>query len=96
MMGDAADDAYDAAMRIKEQQREFMDNVQKSCEYSILGHKPCRIVSNELPQEEVEMRAALEADGEKLRQLTGEDHGPYFDDTSPYKCGYCGKEFDYP
>lgn len=26
-----------------------------------------------------EMQAALEADGEKLRQLTGEDHGPYFD-----------------
>jgi len=27
-----------------------------------------------------EMQAALEADGEKLRQLTGEDHGPYFPD----------------
>lgn len=26
-----------------------------------------------------EMQKALEADGEKLRQLTGEDHGPYFD-----------------
>ena len=25
-----------------------------------------------------EMQAALEADGEKLRQLTGQDHGPYF------------------
>jgi hypothetical protein len=25
-----------------------------------------------------EMMAALEADGEKLRQLTGEDHGPAF------------------
>lgn len=25
-----------------------------------------------------EMQKALEADGEKLRQLTGEDHGPYF------------------
>jgi hypothetical protein len=24
------------------------------------------------------MQKALEADGEKLRQLTGEDHGPYF------------------
>jgi len=24
-----------------------------------------------------EMMAALEADGEKLRQLTGEDHGPW-------------------
>lgn len=27
-----------------------------------------------------EMRKALEADGEKLRQLTGEDHGPWSDD----------------
>lgn len=25
-----------------------------------------------------EMQQALEADGEKLRQLTGEDHGPHF------------------
>ena len=25
-----------------------------------------------------EMQKALEADGEKLRQLTGEDHGPIF------------------
>lgn len=25
-----------------------------------------------------EMQRALERDGEKLRQLTGEDHGPYF------------------
>lgn len=29
-----------------------------------------------------EMQRALEADGEKLRQLTGEDHGPYFDGAS--------------
>lgn len=27
-----------------------------------------------------EMQKALEADGEKLRQLTGEDHGPIFID----------------
>lgn len=27
-----------------------------------------------------DMIAALKADGEKLRQLTGEDHGPYFPD----------------
>jgi hypothetical protein len=27
---------------------------------------------------DLEMQRALEADGEKLRQLTGEDHGPYF------------------
>lgn len=25
----------------------------------------------------LDMQAALEADGEKLRQLTGEDHGPF-------------------
>lgn len=30
-----------------------------------------------------EMRRALEADGEKLRQLTGEDHGPEFLLTCP-------------
>lgn len=27
-----------------------------------------------------DMQAALQADGEKLRQMTGEDHGPIFDD----------------
>lgn len=26
---------------------------------------------------DAEMQRALEADGEKLRQMTGEDHGPY-------------------
>lgn len=26
---------------------------------------------------DTEMMAALEADGEKLRQMTGEDHGPF-------------------
>jgi hypothetical protein len=31
-----------------------------------------------------EMERALEADGEKLRQLTGEDHGPWSE------CDYCG------
>lgn len=31
-----------------------------------------------------EMQKALEADGEKLRQLTGEDHGPYFDSAPSY------------
>lgn len=30
-----------------------------------------------------EMQEALEADGEKLRQLTGEDHGPWFLDFCP-------------
>lgn len=29
---------------------------------------------------DLEMQKALEADGEKLRQLTGEDHGPFDDD----------------
>lgn len=28
-----------------------------------------------------QMMKALEADGEKLRQLTGEDHGPFDDDA---------------
>lgn len=37
-----------------------------------------------------EMRRALEADGEKLRQLTGEDHGPYFVDWET--CPECGGE----
>lgn len=32
---------------------------------------------------EREMREALKADGEKLRQLTGQDHGPEFFDTCP-------------
>lgn len=31
-----------------------------------------------------EMLAALRADGEKLRQMTGEEHGPAFDEC----CGY--------
>jgi hypothetical protein len=30
-----------------------------------------------------EMQRALQADGEKLRQLTGEDHGPHFWTTCP-------------
>jgi hypothetical protein len=30
-----------------------------------------------------EMMKALEADGEKLRQLTGEDHGPVFIGIDP-------------
>lgn len=33
-----------------------------------------------------EMWEALEADGEKLRQLTGEDHGPWFIEDCP-ECG---------
>ena len=32
-----------------------------------------------------QMTDALKADGEKLRALTGEDHGPEFFDA----CGYC-------
>ena len=31
-----------------------------------------------------EMMRALEADGEYLRQMTGEDHGPYWLDTCPH------------
>jgi hypothetical protein len=36
-----------------------------------------------------EMQKALEADGEKLRQLTGEDHGPWI------FCPECGGEGSY-
>jgi predicted nucleic-acid-binding Zn-ribbon protein len=36
-----------------------------------------------------EMQAALEADGEKLRQLTGEDHGPWYFVDCP-NCGGTG------
>lgn len=32
---------------------------------------------------DVEMQRALELDGEKLRQLTGEDHGPWVLATCP-------------
>lgn len=32
-----------------------------------------------------EMQKALEADGEKLRQLTGEDHGPIWQTTLPFE-----------
>jgi hypothetical protein len=41
-----------------------------------------------------EMQAALIADGEKLRAMTGEDHGPYFFDDSPLfvNCEHCGTE----
>ena len=36
-----------------------------------------------------EMLKALEADGEKLRQLTGEDHGPHFlDDVCRDGCQF--------
>ena len=38
-----------------------------------------------------EMQKALEADGEKLRQLTGEDHGPWILVTEP--CGHPDCEF---
>ena len=31
-----------------------------------------------------DMVRALEADGEKLRQLTGQDHGPWFDEEIPF------------
>lgn len=36
---------------------------------------------------DVELRRALEADGEKLRQLTGEDHGPW--SAVPVPCPVC-------
>lgn len=37
-----------------------------------------------------EMMAALEADGEYLRQMTGEDHGPWG------LCCHCGAMTDHP
>lgn len=37
-----------------------------------------------------EMMAALEADGEKLRAMTDEDHGPHF--VSDDECFYCQGE----
>lgn len=52
-----------------------------------------------------EMKKALEADGEKLRQLTGQNHGPTWLGECPRcdeadersiglnKCGLCGCEF---
>ncbi|MCJ8518976.1 fructose/tagatose bisphosphate aldolase [Pseudorhizobium tarimense] len=39
-----------------------------------------------------EMQKALEADGEYLRQMTGEDHGPYFIDDDSEDCWNCGGE----
>ena len=36
-----------------------------------------------------EMQDALIADGEKLAQLTGEDHGPYFELTDATPCPRC-------
>ncbi len=51
------------------------------------------------------MMLALIADGEMLRSLTGQDHGPYFFDeaacpghvaseTDPKVCGRCGVHID--
>lgn len=94
-MGDAADDLYDANERAEAAYQRFIDAVRKDCKFSILGRKPCYMIANELSEEELEMQNALKEDGKKLRQLTGEDHGPYFSDL-PYRCGHCGKEFDYP
>lgn len=37
-----------------------------------------------------EMMKALEADGAKLRQLTGEDHGPVWIDDRMVTCETCG------
>jgi hypothetical protein len=46
---------------------------------------------------DLEMQRALEADGEKLRQLTGEDHGPYFiaDETAFAPCPCCFESSGY-
>lgn len=46
-----------------------------------------------------EMQRALEADGEKLRQITGDDHGPYFVTDEPYPgqapCPHCYESSGY-
>lgn len=46
-----------------------------------------------------EMQRALEADGEKLRHLTGEDHGPIFLMDEPAEqlapCPYCYESCGY-
>lgn len=46
-----------------------------------------------------EMMRALEADGEMLRQLTGEDHGPWFIIDEPYNgfapCPHCFESSGY-
>ena len=46
---------------------------------------------------DLDMQRALEADGEKLFQLTGEDHGPYFlgDETAFAPCPYCFESSGY-
>ena len=42
-----------------------------------------------------EMMKALEADGEKLTQLTGEDHGPIFL-FAPDECPHCQYDSQFP
>lgn len=51
-MGDAADDAYEAAERLEYDLQMFMKAIQDSCEYSVLGRKPCHIIQNEVPEYE--------------------------------------------
>ncbi len=49
--------------------------------------RPCRECGGSgrvEPPADLTMRRALELDGEKLRQLTGEDHGPWLDDNVPF------------
>ena len=43
-----------------------------------------------------EMQRALQADGEKLRQLTGDDHGPEFWTTCPECYGEGALEISKP
>lgn len=40
-----------------------------------------------------EMQRALELDGEKLRQMTGDDHGPWYPGQAP--CPYCFESSGY-
>lgn len=49
------------------------------------------------PEPANDMQKALEADGEKLRALTGEDHGPFedhFDDENEYDEDEIEDDFD--
>jgi len=49
-MGDAADDVYESEMRQEALEDAWMKGIRDACEYSILGRKPCRVVSNWRPQ----------------------------------------------
>jgi hypothetical protein len=49
---------------------------ESKCDYDLVTDRCSQITSVDAPPPD--LRDALEADGEKLRALTGEDHGPHF------------------